>query len=52
MEELSQVFTDPDSRLMLSEASEAIINNQHYRTLKCLRALLPREDRLLAIRPN
>ena len=33
IEELSQVFTDPDSRLMLSEASEAIINEQHYRTL-------------------
>lgn len=52
IEELSQVFTDADSRLILTEASESIISNQHYRTLKCLRALLPREDRLLAIRPN
>jgi flagellar protein FlbT len=52
VEELSQVFTDPDSRQMLSEASQAIIEKQHYRTLKALRALLPREERLLAVRPS
>jgi flagellar protein FlbT len=52
IEELSQVFTDPDSRQILGEASQAIIEKQHYRTLKALRALLPREDRLLAVRPN
>ncbi len=52
IEELSQVFTDPDSRNSLSEATDAILNNNHYRCLKALRTLLPREERLLAIRPS
>jgi flagellar protein FlbT len=52
IEELSQVFKDTDSRALLTEASEALIQEQHYRTLKCLRGLLAREDRLLAIRPH
>ena len=49
LEELSQVFTDPDSRKALAEASQGVIDGQHYRTLKCLRSLLPREDRLFAL---
>lgn len=48
IEELSQVFTDPDSRAMLSRASNALLNGDHYQSLKSLRALLPREERLLA----
>ncbi len=52
IEELSQVFTDPDSRTHLMEATKSLIDNQHYRALKALRALLPREDRLLAARHN
>ncbi|MBD3665499.1 flagellar biosynthesis repressor FlbT [Sulfitobacter aestuariivivens] len=52
LEELSQVFTDSDSRRVLSEASAAVIADQHYSTLKHLRGLLPREDRLLAMRPS
>jgi flagellar protein FlbT len=52
VEELSQVFKDADSRSLLAEASQAIIDGQHYRVLKCLRGLLSREDRLLALRPN
>ncbi len=52
IEELSQVFTDSDSRLVLAEASQGVIDGQHYRTLKSLRVLLPREDRLMALRPN
>lgn len=52
IEELSQVFTDPDSRASLAEATEALIGNHPYRCLKALRALLPREDRLLAVRPQ
>ncbi len=52
IEELSQVFKDGDSRTLLTEASEALIAKQHYRALKCLRGLLAREDRLLAVRPN
>lgn len=52
IEELSQVFTDADSRAALTEATEALIEDRHYRCLKALRALLPREDRLLASRPS
>lgn len=48
IEELSQVFTDPDSRASLAEATQALIDNHHYRCLKALRTLLPREDRLFA----
>ncbi len=48
VEELSQVFTDPDSRRHLGDASEALIEGHHYKCLKALRALLPREDRLFA----
>ncbi len=52
IEELSQVFTDPDSRATLAEATDALINDNHYRCLKALRALLAREDRLMAVRPS
>ena len=48
IEQLSQILTDRDSRHLLSEASEAALTGQHYQTLKALRALLPREARLLA----
>jgi flagellar protein FlbT len=50
IEELSQVFTDADSRKVLGEATTGVIDRMHYRTLKALRSLLPREDRLLAVR--
>ena len=50
IEELSQVFTDPDSRARIAEASQALIDDRHYQCLKALRALLPREERLLAVR--
>jgi flagellar protein FlbT len=49
IEELSQVFTDLDSRRHLTEATRALVENQHYQCLKALRALLPREERLLAV---
>jgi flagellar protein FlbT len=48
IEELSQVFTDPDSRAVLTRATEALLQNNYYYSLKSLRALLPREERLLA----
>ena len=48
IEELSQVFTDADSRAQLAAATEALIGGQHYHCLKALRRLIPREDRLLA----
>ena len=50
IEDLSQVFKDPDSRQVLAEAGRAVIGGHHYRALKCLKALLPREDRLMALR--
>lgn len=50
IEELSQVFSDPDSRASLALATNALMSNQHYKCLKALRSLLPREDRLLAVR--
>ena len=48
IEELSQVFTDPDSRASLAEATDALVKDHHYRCLKALRSMLPREERLLA----
>lgn len=52
IEQLSQVFTDPDSRSQLAAATRAMSDNQPYQVLKALRALLPREERLLAARPT
>lgn len=51
IEELSQVFTDFDSRTSLAEATDALVQHQHYKCLKALRRLLPREERLFALRP-
>lgn len=50
MEQLSQVFTDPDSRAQLARATEYLAQDQIYNTLKALRTLLPREERLFATR--
>ena len=52
IEELSQVLTDHDSRARLTEATDALLADKHYQCLKALRALLPREERLLARRPS
>lgn len=48
IEQLSQVFTDRDSRSQLTLATEAVLDAQFYQAMKSLRALLPREARLLA----
>lgn len=48
LEQLSQVFTDPDSRAQLARATESVVDGQIYQTLRALRALMPREDRLMA----
>lgn len=50
IEQLSQVLTDPDSRNLLALATESILGDQPYQTLKALRGLLPREERLMAAR--
>jgi flagellar biosynthesis repressor protein FlbT len=49
IEQLSQVLIDPDSRLQLTLASKAVLEDQHYQALKHLRSLLPREERLMAV---
>jgi flagellar protein FlbT len=48
IEQLSQAMTDPDSRALLRDATEAVLAEDYYRAMKRLRALLPREERLLA----
>lgn len=48
IEQLSQVLTDTDSRALLTAATAAVLEDQHYQALKLLRGLLPREDRLFA----
>lgn len=52
IEQLSQVLTDSDSRALLDTATEAIGEGQFYQAMKALRALLPREERLLSAARN
>jgi flagellar protein FlbT len=47
IEQLSQVFTDRDSRGQLTAATDSVLSAQYYQALKTLRSLLPREQRLL-----
>ena len=47
IEQLSQILVDTDSRALLNRASNALIAGEHYQVLRALRALLPREERLL-----
>lgn len=48
IEQLSQVFRDPDSRTLLSDATRWVAAGNIYQALKSLRSLLPREERLMA----
>ncbi len=48
IEQLSQVLTDRDSRKLLAQATNSVLERQFYQTLKALRGLLPREERLIA----
>jgi len=52
IEQLSQVLTDSDSRTQLGLASHSVLGGDFYPALKTLRALLPREERLMAARPS
>ncbi len=52
IEQLSLVLTDTDSKLYLDAATQAVQEGEFYRALKQLRALLPREERLLATAPR
>ncbi|WP_149766941.1 flagellar biosynthesis repressor FlbT [Paracoccus thiocyanatus] len=49
IEQLSQILPDTDSQGLLGLASNAVIEGDFYRAFKKLRALLPREARLIAI---
>lgn len=51
IEQLSQVFRDADSLAHLDAATVAVAENRFYQAMKALRALLPREARLLGLRP-
>ncbi len=50
IEQLSQVFTDPESRAHLAAATEAVAASRFYQAMRALRNLLPRETRLLGVR--
>jgi flagellar protein FlbT len=52
IEQLSQVFTDPESRAHLAAATEAAAENRFYQAMRALRNLMPRETRLLGLRPD
>jgi flagellar protein FlbT len=52
LEQLSQVFTDPDSRAHLSAATAAVAEGRFYPALRSLRMLIPRESRLLGLRQD
>lgn len=47
IEQLSQVFTDADSRQKLDTATQNVVGNKTYPALKALRGLLMREQRLM-----
>ncbi len=48
IEQLSQVLRDPDSREILAQATRAVGASDFYPAMRLLRALLPREERLIA----
>lgn len=47
IEQLAQVFRDPDSVAHLGEARESMAEGRVYQAMRALRALLPLEARLL-----
>lgn len=49
IEQLSMALTDGDSKSLLDDATAAVGDGDFYKALKRLRALLPREERLLAV---
>ncbi|MFD1881694.1 flagellar biosynthesis repressor FlbT [Paracoccus pacificus] len=49
IEQLTHALDDPDSRKILSAATEAALSGNIYQAMRQLRLLLPREARLLAL---
>lgn len=47
IEQLSQVFTDADSRTRLTAATSNVVERRFYPALKALRGLIAREQRLM-----
>lgn len=47
IEQLSHVFTDPESRLSLDCATDCVVADNYYPALKALRSIIGREARLL-----
>ena len=47
--QLAQVFQDQASRLALEAAAAAVAERRFYQAMKALRAVLPRETRLLGL---
>ncbi|MBP7240720.1 flagellar biosynthesis repressor FlbT [Amaricoccus sp.] len=52
IEQLSQVFTDPESRAHLTAATAATSEGRFYQAMRALRNLMPREMRLLGSTPD
>ncbi|QDL94774.1 flagellar biosynthesis repressor FlbT (plasmid) [Paroceanicella profunda] len=52
IEQLSQVFTDADSRTKLDAATSHAMEAKYYPALKALRSLLSREARLMQAMPR
>lgn len=52
IEQLSQVLTDPDSRSLLDQAGQSVLKDDFYPAMRHLRALLPREERLMSATPQ
>ncbi len=50
IEQLSQVFDDRDSRIILADASCHAVSGAIYPAMRKLRELVPREARLFAVR--
>lgn len=48
IEQLSQVLCDEDSQRKLAVATRATLDGDYYPAMRSLRALLPREERLMA----
>jgi flagellar protein FlbT len=51
IEQLAQVFRDDESRSHLAAAADAVGERRFYQAMRALRCLLPREARLLSLRP-
>lgn len=49
IEQLSQIFSDFDSRSVLTSATQVALEGDYYRAMKKIKLLLSREARLLAV---